>query len=67
MENTGTSKDGNVHDKPNPPGGKEYYTDDEYNARFLKLKKLINGSLLLDEIEKRLLMLANDALNLDQV
>ena len=50
MESTGPSKDGNVHDKTNPPGGKEYYTDDEYNARFLKLKKFISGSLLLTEL-----------------
>jgi len=67
MESTGQSKDGNVHDKTNPPGGKEYYIDDEYNARFLKLKKFITGSLLLDEVEKWLLMHASDALNLDQV
>jgi len=66
MESTGLSKDGNVHDKTNPPGGKEYYTD-EYNARFLKLKKFISGSLLLSELEKWLLMHANEALNLDQV
>ena len=67
MESTGPSKDGNVHDMTNPPGGKEYYTEDDYNARHLKLKKFITGSLHFDEVEKWLLMHASDPLNLDKV
>ena len=67
MESTGPSKAGNGHDMTNPPGGKEHYTEDDYNARFLKLRKFISGSLLLNEHEKWLLMHSNDALNLDQV
>ena len=67
MESTGPSKDDNVHDKTNPSGGKEYYTEDEYNTRFLKLKRFITGSHILSQHEKWLLMHANEALNLYQV
>ena len=56
-----------VLQKPNQPGGKEYYTEDEYNARFLKLKRFITGSHLLTQHEKWLLMHANEAFNLDKV
>ena len=65
MENTEPKKDDIIQQKSNPPGGQEYFTQEQFNAKYQKFKRFVSGSQLLTEDEKCLFMNADEAFNID--
>ena len=65
MESTGPNKGGDAIQETNPPGGQEYFTQEEFNAKYLRLKRFVQGSQLLTQDEKWLFMNAEEAFNIN--
>ena len=67
MENTEQKKDDDAIQRPNPFGRHEYFTQQQFNTKYQKLKRFVVGTQLLTDDEKNLFMNADEYFNIDKV
>ena len=67
MENTEHKKGGDAIQRPNSSGKHEYFTQQQFNTKYMKLKIFVVGTQLLTDDEKNLFMNADEYFNIDKV
>jgi hypothetical protein len=67
MENTEQEKGGDAVQKPNSSGMDKYFTQQQFNTKYMRLRRFVVGTQILTDDEKYLFMNADEYFNIDKV
>jgi len=67
MENTEQEKGGDAVQKPNSSGMDKYFTQQQFNTKYHRLRRFVVGTQILTDDEKYLFMNADEYFNIDKV